>query len=269
MKIALMTIVMMVGGAGIAAPLKVWCSIPPLKSIAKNVGGDRVEVTCFMTGSQDPHTFSPTPKTVARAQDADLFLTVGMPFEMAVQKKVSALNTSMNTLDLAVTVEKNGDPHVWLSLPLLSQMAETLEQELVRIDPEGQTVYRQNLTRYQARLTEQHEALKKRTAPLRGTVFYVFHPAFGHFAADYGLQQQAVELDGKSPTPKQLLALIQRAREENVRIVFVQPQFDRRPATMIADRIGGRVVELNQLDEDPESVIQAAVEEIERAVSNP
>jgi zinc transport system substrate-binding protein len=206
---------------------------------------------------------------VARARDADLFLTVGMEFELAVQGKLASLNSNMKTLDLAETVEKGGDLHVWLSLPLLSHMAERLEQELVRLDPDGQSVYRQNLTSYQERLASLDGALKKRLAPLRGTRFYVVHPAFGHFASDYGLKQAAVEVDGKSPTPKQLLSLIRRAREENVRVVFVQPQFDQRPAKMIADRINGRVVELNQLDEDPIGVIQTAAEEIERATKTP
>jgi len=251
-----------------AAKLDVWCSIPPLMSVARAVGGERVAISCFMTGSQDPHTFSPSPKTVARAREADLFLTVGMPFELAVQEKLSGLNPSMETRNLAQGIEHKGNMHVWLSLPLLAQMAGSLEQVMSRLDPEGAVVYRSNLKSYQERLMAQHRQLAVRLAPLRGTVFYVYHPAFGHFADDYGLQEAAVELDGKTPTPRQLLALIQRAREENVRIVFVQPQFDRRPAKIIADRIGGRVVEINQLG-DPVNVILKIAEEIERAVKQP
>lgn len=252
-----------------AAELDVWCSIPPLMSVAREIGGDRVNASCFMTGSQDPHTFSPSPKTVARAREADLFLTVGMPFELAVQDKLTALNPDMQTLNLAQNVKNEGDLHVWLSLPLLSQMGAVLETALSRLDPAGQGIYRNNLKRYQEKLNATHQALRQRLSPLCGTVFYVYHPALGYFAADYELQQEAVELEGKTPSPKQLLTLIHRARDENVRIIFVQPQFDRRPAQIIAKKIGGRVVELNQLDENPVSVIQRAAEEIERAVSQP
>lgn len=252
-----------------AAELDVWCSIPPLMPVAREVGGDRVAVSCLMTGSQDPHTFSPSPKTVARAREADLFLTVGMPFELAVQQKLSGLNPSMETLNLVAGVEHQGDMHVWLSLPLLAQMADNLTQVLSRIDPDGDAEYRENLKKYQQTLMAKHRVLEARLAPLCGTVFYVYHPAFYHFAADYGLKQEAVEADGKTPSPKQLLALIRRAREENVRVVFVQPQFDQRSAKIIADRIGGRVVELNQLEDDPVRVIQRAAEEIERVVKQP
>ena len=268
MKRFLVTVLALVCVVGSAAGLDVWCSVPPLMSVARAVGGDRVEVSCLMTGSQDPHTFSPSPKTVARARQADLFLTVGMPFELAVQDKLSALNPELETLNLARDMDHKGDMHVWLSLPLLSQMGSVLERALCRLDPEGAEVYRSNLSRYREMLLTQHRQLELRLAPLRGTVFYVYHPAFGHFAADYGLRQAAVELGGKKPTPKQLLTLVRRAREENVRVVFVQPQFDRRPAKIIAERIGGRVVELNQMD-DPVKVILKAAEEIEDAVSQP
>lgn len=252
-----------------AAELNVWSSIPPLMSVARAVGGDRASVSCFMTGSQDPHTFSPSPKTVARAREADLFLTVGMEFETTIQDKLSRLNPSMETLNLAADVEHQGDLHVWLSLPLLAQMADNLTQVLTRLDPDGASVYRANLKNYQDELMDKHRKLTARLAPLRGTVFYVYHPAFYHFAADYGLKQEAVEVDGKTPSPKQLLALIRRAREENVQVIFVQPQFDNRSATIIAERIGGRVAELNQLEEDPVVVIQKAADEIERALSQP
>jgi zinc transport system substrate-binding protein len=249
-----------------AADLNVWCSIPPLMSVARAVGGERVTVSCFMDGSQDPHSFSPSPKTVARAREADLFLTVGMPFETVVQERLRALSSGMQTLNLAQNVDHKGDMHVWLSLRLLSQMSAELEKVLSEIDPDGRAVYQSNLKQYQAKLDLAHQQLRERLEPLRGTSFYVYHPAFHHFAEDYGLRQKAVELDGKSPSPKQLLSLIRRAREENVKVIFVQPQFDRRPAQILAKKIGGRVVELNQLEADPVNVIQQAAQEIEHAV---
>lgn len=252
-----------------AADLNVWCSIPPLMSVVRAVGGERVSVSCFMDGAQDPHTFSPSPKTVARAREADLFLTVGMPFETVVQERLSALSSGMQTLNLAENVEHGGDMHVWLSLRLLSQMGAELAAVMSELDPEGQAVYQSNLEQYQQKLDAMHRQLSQRLEPFRGTVFYVYHPAFHHFAKDYGLREQAVEMEGKTPSPKQLLSLIRRARKENVRLVFVQPQFDRRPAQIIAKKIGGRVVELNQLAEDPVSVLQQVAQEIEYAAAQP
>jgi zinc transport system substrate-binding protein len=74
------------------------------------------------------------------------------------------------------------------------------------------------------------------------------------------LHQATVEIDGKSPSPRQLKTLLAEAKEEGFTVVFVQPQFNERPAKMIAERIGGRVVPINPLDEDPVAVLAKAVD---------
>ena len=81
--------------------------------------------------------------------------------------------------------------------------------------------------------------IRRALRPFRGQTFYVFHPAFGYFADAYGLRQKSVETEGKSPTPRQLLALIKQARAEGVKIIFLQPQFDRRAADAVATALGG------------------------------
>ena len=78
--------------------------------------------------------------------------------------------------------------------------------------------------------------LRQALKPFRGQTFYVFHPAFGYFADAYHLQQKSVETEGKSPTPRQLLALIKQARAEGVKIIFLQPQFDVHAAEAVAAR---------------------------------
>ncbi|MFH1742105.1 MAG: zinc ABC transporter substrate-binding protein, partial [bacterium] len=86
--------------------------------------------------------------------------------------------------------------------------------------------------------------------PYRGESFYVFHPAFGYFGDAYGLKQEAVELEGKAPTPRQLSTLIKKARTENVRIIFVQPQFDKKSAEAVSNSIDGAVVPMDPLAKD-------------------
>ena len=92
--------------------------------------------------------------------------------------------------------------------------------------------------------------LKQALGPFRGQTFYVFHPAFGYFADAYGLQQKAVETEGKAPTPRQLLAMIKQARAEGVKIIFLQPQFDARCGQAIAEAIDGKVVIIDSLAPD-------------------
>ena len=92
--------------------------------------------------------------------------------------------------------------------------------------------------------------IKALLEPMKGQAFYVYHGAFGYFAADYGLVQKAIEIAGRSPSPKQVSAIAKQAREENVKAIFVQPQFDESSAVSIAETIGGKVQTLDPLSKD-------------------
>lgn len=262
MKTFFFTTILGVALAGQAAVLNVWCSVPPLVSIVEAVGGDRVQTESLMNSNQDPHTWSPSPKAVAGLRAADMFFTVGLPFEQTVAKKLSELNSGLRIINTAADLDTASDPHVWLSLSNLEVIAGVVETSLTQADPDGAAVYRQNCAAYQRQIAGKHEQLKQRLVPVLGRTFYIYHPALGYFAKDYGLNQGVVELEGKSPSPKQILGLIRRAREKEVRVVFVQPQFSDKSARILADRIGGRVVSLNPLAEDPVSVLEQAAESI-------
>jgi zinc transport system substrate-binding protein len=77
----------------------------------------------------------------------------------------------------------------------------------------------------------------------------VFHPAWGYFAHAYGLTQMPVEIEGKEPKPEQLAELIRHARQQDIRVVFVQPQFSTKSAELIAREINGRVAVADPLAE--------------------
>ena len=86
--------------------------------------------------------------------------------------------------------------------------------------------------------------------PLPNRGFMVFHPAWGYFADSYGLAQVPIEHEGKEPGARALAALIDQANRENIKVVFVQPQFDKRSATQVARAIGGAVVAVDPLAAD-------------------
>jgi len=94
------------------------------------------------------------------------------------------------------------------------------------------------------------EGLFSKTIEGHDHLVFVFHPAFGYFADAYGLQQIPVETMGRSPKGKELSAIIKLAKQENARVIFVQPQFDRQAARKIADAINGAVVSINPLAYD-------------------
>ncbi len=250
--------------------LRVFVSIPPLAALAEAIGGEHVRVTTLLAPGEGPHTFSATPKQVMALGGASAYFHVGgFPFELELARRIEANFPSLMIQDAAAGLARQRgephdhggeaaghdhgeelDPHVWMSPVLLETMAKTIAETLQRIDPEHAADYARNLGVLQGDLESLDRALREQLAPFAGRTFYIYHPALGYFAETYGLQQKSVEVSGKKPTPRQLQELIEQARADGVRVIFVQPQFDQRSAESVAEAIHGSVVPLDPLRED-------------------
>lgn len=254
--------------AGVQEKLDVFVSIPPQKWLCEQLGQGHVEVKLLLAKGQEPHGFEPSPRQIKALSSASLFFTTGLVFEQEITRRLQSGTSNLQIIDTSKNVEKipmdsygheHGhehehnatlDPHVWLSPPNLKSMAVIMAAALIEQDSDNEPFYKKNLWLLEALLDDLDESLKKELAPYEGASFFVFHPAFGYFAHRYHLQQIAVETGGKSPTPKQLFALIRKARERGVKVIFAQPQFDSRSAMSVAKGIGGKVVPLDPLAEN-------------------
>ena len=142
------------------------------------------------------------------------------------------------------------DPHIWLSPPLVKIQARTILAALQEVDPVHRSVYEANFKAFAAQIDRLAADLKNTFAGKKGLQFMVFHPSWGYFAHAYGLKQVPIEIEGKEPKPAQLKELIQHARENNIKVVFVQPQFSTKSAELVAREIGGQVAFADPLAED-------------------
>lgn len=267
-----------------AGPLRISVSIPPLIGVVKAIAGGDVEVSSLMTVQDDPHTFSPTPQSIANLRGARLFLTIGVDYEKAVCAKVGPMFPDLKVVNVATKVEhltmaehhhhegeeaehedheeQEGpvsDPHVWLSLPNLVLIADQVRAALSEIEPAQAEQFATNYAQYRTQLEAKHADFTKQLADLKSRSFCVYHPVFGYFARDYGLKQAVVEVDGKEPSPRQLRTLLDEAKEEGFTVVFVQPQFSDRAAQTVAEMVGGRVTRINPLSEDTVALLETAV----------
>jgi zinc transport system substrate-binding protein len=142
------------------------------------------------------------------------------------------------------------DPHIWLSPPLVKIQARTILAALQEADPVHRSVYEANFKAFTAQIDQLDADLKKTFAGKTGLQFLVFHPSWGYFAHAYGLKQVPIEIEGKDPKPAQLKELIQHARENGIKVVFVQPQFSTQSAEVVAREIGGQVAFADPLAEN-------------------
>lgn len=264
--------------AGNTAPLKVFVSIPPQKWLCEQLGGDLLNVDILIDKGQEPHGFEPSPRQIQSLAGASLYFTVGMEFEHEIVRRLQTASPDLQIVDSSekirkIPIEGGGhahksipDPHVWLSPKNLKIMATTMVSALVAEDPGNSKVYEKNLDALNNRLDKLNQRIAAKLAPFHGASFFVFHPAFGYFAHAYQMHQVAVETGGKSPAPRQLFKLIQKARAEKVKVIFVQPQFDPKSCESVAAAIGGHVVPLDSLSEDVAANLKIMAEKIEQAL---
>ena len=253
-----------------AAKAQIFVTVPPQAYLAKRIGGETVEVHTLVSKGQDPHTFEPTPRQAAALAGASLFFTVDIPFERQLAAKVTASNRRLQIVDSTKGIvrlpltepdhheahakkahsDNETDPHLWLGPANLRIMAENMATALSTAMPEHKEALQRNLASLQTEINALDKRLATALTPHRGKTFYVFHPAFGYFANTYGLKQKSVEINGKSPTPRQLTALIRQAREDRVHTIFVQPQFDSKSADTVAKAIDGTVVPIDPMEQE-------------------
>jgi zinc transport system substrate-binding protein len=266
--------------------LPVFVSIVPQKFFLEQIGKDLVEIRIMVQPGASPATYEPKPKQMKDLMTTKLYFAIGVPFENAWLSKIAATNPQMKIVHTDQGIEKlpmvshhhheDGDedhgaeetehsdaghssephsdvteldPHIWLSPSLVKIQARTILNALVEADPVHRSIYENNFREFVGRIDQLDTDLKKTFSGARGLKFMVFHPAWGYFAHDYGLTMLPVEIEGKDPKPAQLMELIRHAREEGIRVVFVQPQFSSKSAEMVAGEIGGKVAVADPLAE--------------------
>ena len=240
--------------------LRVFVSIPPQKFFVERIGGDLVRVDVLIGENQDPHTFEPLPSQITGLSKADLYLQVGINFEEAFIGTLRRTLPDLEILDISKGVElieaedhlhtETPDPHFWMGPAQAVQMAAGIRNALIVELPGDEEKLRENYDALVSQIENLDKELTEILLPYRGSTLFVYHPAFGYFAHSYGLVQTAVETGGKEPSPRQLESIITKAKTENVKIIFVQPQFSARSAQVIADATGSAVVRINQLAEN-------------------
>lgn len=242
---------------------RVIVSVAPQAYVVDRLAGDRVRVEVMIPPGASPHTYEPSVARMTALQEAALYVKVGhpnFPFERAWLDRILAATPDLVVVDGSRNVaERTGDPHVWLAPRHVKFLAVEVEAALEPVLPDAVETLRANLAAFRTEIDALDREIRALLAGRRGRAFLVFHPAWGHFADAYGLEQVAIEHEHKEPDARQLAALIERARHEDVQVIFVQPQFDRSGAEMIAREVGARVETLDPLAYDwPANLRRAA-----------
>ncbi len=240
-----------IGSPEVTGPLEITVSIVPQQYFVERIGGEYVDVNVMVLPGASPATYEPRPEQLTALSKAAAYVSVGVPFENAWLGKIASANPGMLMVDTTQGILRVGqDPHIWLSPKLAKIQAQTIYTALIQLDRDQEAVYRANLDSFLADIDALDTEIRDTLAAVENRGFMVFHPSWGYFAHDYDLEMIPIEVGGQEPSAAELAGLIAKAREENIKVIFAQPEFSTRDAETIATEIGGKVLLVSPLASD-------------------
>lgn len=254
----------------LAAPVQVAVSVPPQAFLVEQLAGEHARIEVMVPASRSPETYALTPRQIAALEKAQLYVAVGHPafgFErnhlerLRAQKKALAVVEMAEGVGLLPSADQHVNPfvggegvdtdaHVWLSPRIMADAARRVTTALQEIDPDHADFFALRLVRFLAAIDQLDREIRTSLEGVGHRRFLVVHPAWGYFAAEYGLEQVAIEHHGKEPGAAHLRAVIDDARRQGTKVIFGQKGFSERSATVIALEIGGEVVTVDPLARD-------------------
>jgi zinc transport system substrate-binding protein len=240
---------------------------------------------------EEAHTYEPKPEQMKALSDSQVFFSIGVEYEASwiprfvdINPDLKIVNSAEGIQRIAVTeshshedeeegheeeVQAEGlDPHVWLAPDNGRIIAENILHSLLEIAPEHASEFQANYEALSADIDTLNDQITSALSGIEKRSFMVFHPAWGYFAEQYNLEQIPVQVGGQDPSASELADLINLAREENTRVIFIQPTFNAANAQAIAEEIGAEVAVVDPLARDWLANLESVADAFAAALSD-
>lgn len=239
----------------------IFVTITPLQSLIDEITMGDFDVEVIVPKGASPETFEPTPKQVTSFSDAEFIFSTGLiDFEQSLIKRIDGkaelVNLSKGIELIAGSCScgnhhhKHGiDPHIWTSPRALRTMVTNAHDAIIAHYPDS-VKYTEATERLLESIADIDNYCATRIEAAGVDAIMIYHPAYTYFARDYGIEQIAIENDGKEPSLRQTTALIERAKEHNIKNILRQPQYSEDKVHAIATDAGAEVITTDPLSED-------------------
>ncbi|HEU4938033.1 MAG TPA: metal ABC transporter substrate-binding protein [Vicinamibacterales bacterium] len=250
--------------------IKVVATTQDLESIAREVGGEKISVEGLAKGYQDPHFVEAKPTFIIKLHSADLLIVVGRELEIGWLPPL--INQSRNAriqpngdryLDASQTakileiptgqitramgdVHPSGNPHYWLGPDNGRRIAQLIQKKLSEISPADAGYFAQRYADFDRRLADAEKRWQAAMAPYKGVKVVSYHRSWPNFTDAFGLDVigYVEPKPGIPPSPSHTLELIQEMKRQNVKLIIMEPYFDRKTPDAIARETGAKVMVL-------------------------
>jgi len=255
--------------AAAADKIRVVATIPDLKALTDEVGGDLVEVESLARGTQNAHELEIRPSLMLKLRRADVLVENGLELDSWAEVAVQGANNAkiargapgrvdasrgIQVLDVPSTrvdrsmgdVHPLGNPHYSLDPGMAPIITQNIVDGLARFAPERRDAFEKNRTAFLARLDEAMARWTRALEPLRGAKVVVYHPQWIYILNRFGLTQAATLEDrpGIPASPAHLTRVIRQMKEERIKVIIVEPWNDVKLANRVAEEAGAKAVVL-------------------------
>lgn len=223
--------------------LTVGATIFPLADIVRQVGGEAVNVVLIIPPGVSEHSFSLTPQQLQELSEARAVFEIGQDLDSHLTERITSALPGIQAIsvDRGIALQAFGagivqtgeidhdegvDPHYWLAVPNAMQIAQTVADELTKLDPERSPAYAGRLAAYARQLAELETDLQAQAKQVPREEFMATHNAWSYFAKQYGLKLVATyePVEGKQPSLADLTQLREIVNQYHLTAFFAEPQ---------------------------------------------
>lgn len=241
-------------------------TIEPQRYFLEQLVGDKFTVKTLIPAGANPETFDPTPSQLINVSKSKIFFTLGtLNIENIIVEKIKENNPEILFENCSIGISRihdethhhdddetsphhDGDPHIWSSPNTAKVIIQNMYNSLISFDEKNKDYYKKRYDKLISIIDSTDTMIKDYLDIVPNKNFIIYHPSLSYFAEEYGLKQFVIEKDGKNPTPKQLANLIDIAKEKQIKVVFIQQEYDIKSAETIAKSIQAHMVSINLLN---------------------
>lgn len=257
--------------APLGGKLKVVATTPDFAAIAREIGGDLVDVTALAKPTEDPHFVDAKPSHIVTLNRADVLIEGGAELELgwlppllenSRNSKISAgapgrvvASQGLRLLEVPTNFDRSkgdvhslGNPHFMIDPVDVKVVAAHIADHFAQVDPKSAAKYRSNLAAFNAKVDAKLADWQKQLAPYKGAKIVTYHKDFVYLAQRFNLDiiNELEPKPGISPSPAHLAEVIGAMKAANVRVILVQPFQNRKTAETVARQTGAVVLDMPQ-----------------------
>src|SRR6266581_4559579 len=253
------------------AKLNVVATLPDFGSLAREIGGDKINIIVLAKATEDPHFVDARPSFVVKLRQAEMLIDggaelelgwlppllqnarnpkieIGKPGRVQASQGIHLMNVPANVTRAAGDVHALGNPHFTVDPIIAKAIAQHIAQSFSALDPANAAFYEANYKKFEASINSKLQEWGAAMSPFKGQQVVAYHDSWPYLAHRFGVNIDIFlePKPGIPPSPSHLTEVIAQMKAQKVKAIIVEPFHDRRIAEKVASATGAKVVEFSQ-----------------------